>query len=104
MPVPHEQSNFFRRRLAEAVHRFEPVLLHKFFKRLGQGLQRPRGMGVGADLERVLACQLEDPRDIFENRDDVVLAHKNDEPLNFTNSHSFTGGCPSVILSDFQRR
>ena len=86
-PVPHEGCNFFRCRLAEPVHRLEPVFLDKLFERFGEGLQRARGMRVGADFERVLAFQFEQPRDVFEHCDDVVFAHKKVEPLIFTKCH-----------------
>ena len=73
--VSGEFGNFFACGLADAVNCREPLLRDQGLKRLGEGLQRAGGVGVGADFEGILAFQLEQAGDVFEDIGDFVFVH-----------------------------
>ena len=74
-PRCRELCDFFPGRLADAFDRGEPFLRDELLERFRERLQRAGGVGVGADLERILALQLQQPGDVFENNSDLVLVH-----------------------------
>ena len=62
-------------RFANAFDFAEAVLGDELRQRLARGLDRARGIGVGARLERVLAFQLQQRADADQNFCDLIFVH-----------------------------
>ena len=73
--VRGEFGDLFTRGLADAVNCREPVLGDQGLEGFGEGLQRTGGVGVGADFEGILAFQLQQAGDVFEDIGDFVFVH-----------------------------
>jgi hypothetical protein len=76
-------------------------------------LDRARGVLVRADLERVLALQLEEERDLLERAGDIMLVHVGIRPIPPGSGEVFEGrrpenpsstGCQCSILDSPRRQ
>ncbi len=71
-----EGGDFFGGGLADAIHGDEAILGDELFKRLGEGFEGFRGVEIGADFEGIFALEFQKAGDVFEDGEDVVLAHR----------------------------
>src|SRR5262249_41996729 len=65
----------FGNRFADTGQFFQSFFVLQIGQGSTPGLQRPRGVGIGADLERILILELEQCPNLLEGIDDFGLGH-----------------------------
>ena len=88
-PRLDEFGDLLFERFADAFDFAEPLFGDELGERLAQAFERPRGVGVGAGLERVFALQFQQRADFDEHLGDFVFVHGSIMPQHFRFSQYF---------------
>ena len=68
-------GDFFLERFADALDFAQAIFGDEFVQRFGAGLERARGVDVGAGFERVFALQFQQGADLRQNFRNLIFCH-----------------------------